>query len=318
MSKKTYRVRNWKEYNEALVQRGSVTFWFDEETIQKWLSQGQNDSRGRPEYYSDTCIECALTLRALFKLTLRATEGFIKSLLKMMKLPLKTPDYTTLCKRQKGLEIQIKKQSIRNNEGIHLVIDSTGLKVFGEGEWKVRQHGQERKRVWRKIHLAVNAKTHDIESCLVTTPGIQDCQGLPELLRQIENPINEFIGDGAFDRFSCYEEAVKRQCKGIFPVQRNAATTQERSENKKKASEAAWRNRDKVIEEVRRVGRKEWKIANGYHQRSLAETAIFRIKTLLGRKLCSRTMAHQKVEMRLWCLALNKLNTLGMPRTVVT
>lgn len=315
MSKKPYRVRNWKEYNKALVGRGSVTFWVDECVIKGWRSTGGVVGRGRPAYYSDMSIECALMIRAVFKLPLRATEGLLRSVFALMKLALKTPNYTTLCKRQKTLGSVLQTHTSRD-EKLQLVIDSTGLKVFGEGEWKVRQHGVEKKRVWRKVHLAVNAKTQAIESCLVTQAGFQDCQGLPLLLTSLRAPIATLIGDGAYDRFSCYEEAVKQGCVGLFPPQHNAATTQERGVNKRKACEAAWKARDEVIKAVRRLGRTGWKIAVGYHRRSLAETAMFRIKTLLGKQLRARVLAHQQIEVACWCRALNKMNTLGMPHNV--
>lgn len=317
MPKKAYRVRNWKEYNKGLIKRGSITFWFDEEAILQWKSTNKRPGgRGRQEEYSDMSIECALTLRAVFKLTLRSTEGFIADIIKLMNLPIKTPNYTTLCKRQKDLLVKLKKFERMSKEGLHLAFDSTGLKVFGEGEWKVRQHGLEKKRVWRKLHLAVNLKTQEIESCITTDAGMQDCQGLPKLLETIPGKIDSMIGDGAYDRFSCYEEAQRRESECIFPPQHNAKTSKERPRNKKKASVDAVAKRDEVICKRKELGQAQWKKDSGYHRRSLAETAMFRIKQLFGGKLCARKAVQQEVEVRIWCQSLNKMNTLGMPRTV--
>ena len=315
MSKKDYRVRNWREYNEALVQRGSITFWFDEETIKNWHVKKLEKSRGRPELYSRYAIQCALIIKSVFKLTLRGVEGFIRSVIKREGLALQTPDYTTLCKRRGGLEVDLSIGKLKNKEGLHIVIDSTGLKVFGEGEWKVRKHGYTKKRTWMKLHLAINSETQAIEASCLTKAGVQDCQALPGLLNEITSPIKKMVGDGAYDRFSCYEEAVKRGSEGIFPPQHNARTSSERPRNKKRASIEAIKRRDDTIIKVRELGLKCWKENVGYHRRSLAETGMFRIKTLLGSNLTARRIENQQVEVKIRCCVLNKLSTLGMPKT---
>ena len=153
---KQYRVRNWREYNESLVKRGSITLWLDEETLKNWREPRSAGKRGRPQVFSDMAITCGLTLKAVFRLTYRATEGFLRSLAQSQQLELAVPDYTLLCKRQKQLQVKLSKQSLREGEGLHLVVDSTGIKVYGEGEWKVRVHGWAKHRLWRKLHLAVH------------------------------------------------------------------------------------------------------------------------------------------------------------------
>jgi IS5 family transposase len=316
MSQETYRVRNWKEYNAALVKRGSVTLWFDEEAIKKWSAGKSVGKRGRPKKYSDMAIECGLTLKAMFKLTFRGVEGFIGSLVKSLKLELDVPDYTLICKRQKTVLVSLPKQKKGKEESLHIVVDSTGLKVFGEGEWKVRQHGWVKHRLWRKLHLAINQDSQEIESFELTDLGIQDCEGLELLIDKLPEDIDTVIGDGAYDRFSCYEKGEERKFKMIAPPQRNAKTSKERSSNKKKASEAAVKKRDEAIKGVREKGRKEWKIEVGYHKRSLAETAMFRIKKLFGNRLTTRITEHQKTEIAIWCRAINKMTSLGMPQTV--
>lgn len=315
MSQKDYRVRNWKDYNEALVQRGSVTLWFDEESIKNWHKGKEAGKRGRPQEYSKLAILCGLTIKAVFKLAYRATEGFIKSLVKMLKLGIKAPDYTLLCKRQKEIQVTLP-TCVTKGEGLHIVCDSTGLKVFGEGEWKVRRHGPTKKRLWRKLHLAINSKTQIIEACELTELGTQDCEGFKSLINSIKEPINEAIGDGAYDRFSCYEEMEKRGGKGIFPPQHNAVTSQERGVNRKKASKGAVEKRDETIKQARLLGKKSWKQQTGYHRRSLAETGMFRVKTILGRRLSCHTLENQCVEAKIWCYVINKMTLLGMPKTV--
>ena len=315
MSKKDYRVRNWKDYNEALVQRGSVTLWFSEEAIKKWREPKKAGGRGRPQEYSDLAITCGLTIKAVFKLTYRATEGFIKSLVDKLELSIEVPDYSLLCKRQKGVKVVLPKRNTQG-EGLLIVCDSTGLKVFGEGEWKTRRYGPTKKRLWRKLHLAINSQTQLIEACELTELGTQDCVGFQSLVNSIKEPIAVAIGDGAYDRFSCYEKMEQRGGKGIFPPQRNAVTSTERTDNKKKASKGAVEKRDEAIKQVRLLGRKAWKQQAGYHRRSLAETGMFRVKTLLGRRLSCHTLENQCVEAKIWCYVVNKMTLLGMPKTV--
>ena len=316
MSKKTYRVRNWNQYNQALVNRGSVTVWFDEEVIKTWHQTEKTGRRGRPQEYNDLVIRCGLTLKAVFHLPFRATEGFIKSMVSLLKIKVSVPDYTLLCKRQKQLQINLPLQARQPGEGLHLLVDSTGLTVFGEGEWKVRQHGWCKHRLWRKLHVAFNEKTQEIESVELTDLGTQDCEGMRLLLEKVEWPISSVIGDGAYDRFSCYEQAQRGGFNLITPPQKNAKTSTERSQNKKKASPGAVKKRDEAIEGSRELGRAAWKIETGYHRRSLAETGMFRIKRLLGNRLTTRKFENQKVEAAIWCRIINQVTALGMPVSV--
>ena len=313
--KKSYRVRNWKEYNKALVERGSITLWISADVLEKWGQVKKTDKRGRPKEYADELITCALYLKGVYHLTFRGLEGFLGSVVSLLNLNFQVPDYSTIAKRRKTLNVTLLKEKKDEKENVHILVDSTGLKILGEGEWKVRQHGILKKRLWRKLHLAINQTTQMIEAVELTELGIQDCEGFSNLLNKIEGPIDTIIGDGAYDRFSCYEEITKRGGTGIFPPQHNAVTSEERTANKKKASAEAVAKRDNIIKLCRSLGRKEWKKQVGYHRRSLAETGMFRIKTILGDKLSSRKMENQVLESTLWCTILNQMTLKGMPKT---
>lgn len=312
MTKKVDRARNWRKYNEALVQRGSITFWFSEDMIKNWHVNDTLSKRGRPRKYSDIAITCGLTLKAVFKLTFRAVEGFIRSLMEKLKISAETPDYTLLCKRQKTLTVKLPKSNLRLDKGIHILLDTTGLKVFGEGEWKVRQHGYIKRRLWRKLHLAINAENQEIEAFRLTELGVQDCEGFPMLINDIDKKIESATGDGAYDRYAGYELAQERKFELIAPPRIDGKPTRECTSIKHgKKTLAALQKRDVAIDRIREIGHKKWKQEVGYHRRSLAETAMFRMKTLLGNKLKTRVMIHQEIETAIRCLVLNKMSILG-------
>lgn len=315
MAKKAYRIRNWAKYNEALVNRGRINFWFSDECIAQWTNTERTGKRGRPKKYSEVVIECGLTLKALFGLNFRSTEGFIRSLVELMQLDLPIPDYTLLCKRQKSLWVQLR-QSVQRGEEINIVVDTTGLKVYGEGEWKVRQHGYVKRRLWRKLHVALNTESQEIEAFELTDLGTQDWEGLELLVKKIDKSIKSTIGDGAYDRLPCYVQGKQNDFEMIAPPQQNARTTEERGYKLSKLKKSFLQGRDEAIKQVRERGRAEWKVSVGYHKRSLAETVMYRIKTLLGPKLSTRKLQNQKVEAAIWCKIINELTQLGMPDSV--
>src|SRR3972149_1107617 len=187
--KGTYKITNWSKYNESLVRRGSITFWFCEETIGKWRHDNANPRVGHPFVYSDTAVECLLVLRELFQLPYRQTEGLGKSLVELMQI-----------------ELDIAKHTGR----IDVVVDSTGLEVFGEGEWKMRKHGKSKRRTWRKLHLAVNPDTHEIEAETLTENSCDDASQVDDLLDQAANKVGGFYGEGAYDQRKTYETLDKR------------------------------------------------------------------------------------------------------------
>ena len=205
----TYRVRNWSVYHEALKQRGSLTFWFCEEVVEKWRYQGPR-KRGAQFHYSDLAIQTALIFRILFDLPLRQTEGFLQSLVKLMGLTLGVPDYSTLSRRQKTLSVDLPRR--KNFAPVFVVIDSTGTKVYGEGEWKVRQHGWSKHRTWRKLHLAVDEETGEILASTLTTNATIDAHQVEPLLSKIDRPITALSADSAYDKWTVYDTLKNRDC----------------------------------------------------------------------------------------------------------
>jgi IS5 family transposase len=306
-TKAKYRLHNWKNYNQSLVKRGSLTFWFDEEVLSAWGNQEQIDKRGRPRDYSDTAILTMATLQEVFHLPLRQTEGLTSSILELLKLDLPVPDYSTLCRRRVGLEIELPRT--RQNEPLHVVVDSTGLKVFGEGEWKVRQHGYSYRRTWRRLHVGINEASGEIVATVVTTSNYNDNEVLPDLLDQIEDKIEQVSGDGGYDKRNCYEAIGERQARAAIPPQRNAKIW--RHANTKGDRLA----RDQNLRRIRAVGRAAWKKESGYHRRSLAETAVFRVKTIFGDRVLARSFAGGAAELLVRCAALNRMTQLGMPES---
>ena len=303
--KGTYKITNWRKYNESLVQRGSITFWFSEDVIDQWHHANNQPKVGHPFVYSDTAVECLLVLRELFRLPYRQTEGLGISLTQLMQIALDIPDYTSLAKRAAKLGIVL---DVRKHRGpIDVVVDSTGLKVFGEGEWKMRKHGKSKRRTWRKLHLAVNPDTHEIVAETMTENGCDDAGQVDALLDQVAGKIDGFYGDGAYDKWKTYETLKNRRIKAIVPPQRNAKL--------KRHGNASGRplSRDVAIREIRRHGRRRWKEQVGYHRRSLSETAMYRMKCCFGDHLKNRAIPNQQTETRLRSKILNKFTRLGLP-----
>lgn len=313
--RKQYRVRNWHDYDTALVNRGRLTLWLDPETLQRWRCetlqrwrcQDCTSKRGKPKLYSDEAIACALRLGAVYRLPLRATEGLLASLILLAGADVPVPDYSTLSRRRKKMTVSLSLPI--PSEPLHLVVDGTGLKVFGDGEWKVRQHGTSKRRTWRKVHLAVDQKTGMIRAAAMTTNSISDGEMLPKLLEQIPQAIGQVSADGGYDRRTCYEAIAGRGAKAAIPPRRGARIWQHGN------SKAECLARDENLRRIRRVGRAKWKRESGYHRRSLAETAMFRLKALFGATLRARSEAAQDTETMLRLVVLNKMTALGMPES---
>jgi hypothetical protein len=303
--KKLYRIKNWSEYNQALINRGSITVWFDEEVIKKWYTQDNAIKKGHPQRYSKIAIECALTIRAIYHLPFRSAQGFLASLIELLHLQLDTPNYTTLCRRQKNLRISLSAR--KSNEHLHLVIDSSGMKVYGEGEWKVKKHGKSKRRTWRKLHIGINPDNHDIIVAKVTNGNIHDSEPFGAMLQQTDRDIYQTTADGAYDTHNCYQATLNKNSIPNFPPRKNAILH--------KPTDKAWILRNNAIMLVRRKGLDEWKQETNYHKRSLSETAFFRLKKIFGHHVNAKKFENQITELLLRCNILNKINQLGMPNS---
>jgi hypothetical protein len=313
-SKKQYKVRNWREYNQMLVDRGNVELWVSKEALQEWQEKiTGKKKRGKPRIYSNIAIQTALTVQQVFHLTLRGTEGFVGSILKSIGSDRRSPDYSTLSIRGETLPIQIRTRAIKG-EHLHIVVDSTGAKVYGEGEWKVRRHGWGKHRTWKKLHIGVNEATGDILVGEVTGNDTSDGEMLKPLLDQVPRDImiHQVSADGAYDTRTCYTTLKKKHVARVaIPPQHNAKIWQH---GNTKAQRLA---RDENLRRIRVLGRKRWKQEICYHRRSLSETAMFRLKTIFTDKVQARKQANQRTQLLLRCRALNIMTALGMPHPYV-
>jgi hypothetical protein len=300
-TKPVYRIRNWSPYNAALTQRGSLTLWVDQAAIDQWLCVDTPTHRGRPLLYSDVAIRCCLLLREVFHLPLRQTQGLARSLFSMLKLNLPAPHYSLLSRRARHLKLSLAAPSTKPIK--HLVFDASGFKVFGEGEWKVRTHGKDYRRRWRKLHISLDADSQQIITALLTDANVVDPRCLPRQLKQVEPPVERVYGDGAYDARSCYRAIHQRGARAIIPPRKGSVHWQD----------DYLKDRNRNLRGVGKHGLKDWKKRSGYHRRSLVEAAFFRLKTVFSDKLRSRRDDTQTAEALIRCTALNRMTRLGLP-----
>jgi hypothetical protein len=219
MGKDTYRISNWLRYNKGLKKRGSLTVWISADMLQHWRYSGKQ-KRGGPLLYSALAIETCLTVRLLYHLALRQTEGFVASLFTLLALPLPVPDYTTLCRRSEGLRVSL--ATAPRREATDLVVDATGLKLYGEGEWKVRRCGWYRHRTWMKLHLALRSEDQQVEAVVLTANGVDDGGAVEPLLGQTQTPLRSFTADAAYDqhkvRRRLFDQSIERR--SLYPPPR--------------------------------------------------------------------------------------------------
>ncbi len=314
-----YRTKNWHEYNAALVARGSVTFWISEDAVRGWMHQGER-CRGRPLIFSDDAIRCALTVRAVFRLPLRQTEGFLRSVFQIMDLTFPIPDFSTLCLRGKTLTVPL----VRRNTGpLHLLLDSTGLKIRGEGEWRRHRYpkGRSSHCRWRRFHIGVDAVSGEILCEELTLSRVQDATAGVRLIEHAPDLLASVTADGAYDKVKIYDRCDRRDVLPIIPPQKNAKIrrkewTWDPRAGKYMKEIVYLQARHATIRAIRRRGRRRWKEESGYHRRSLVETAFSRTQRIFGQALRAKRMAHQRTEAAIRCHALNLMTVLGMPQTV--
>ena len=270
----------------------------------QWLAPASG-KRGRSQKFSDAAIQFCLTIKCLFGLPLRQTLGLVQSLLKMADLPWSAPDYSTVCRRQKGLDVQVHYRP--SGKGLHMLADSTGIKFLGEGEWKAKKHGAERHRQWRKVRLGINAENMQIRAIVVTTNEVGDSPVAAELRAQIPShePVVSFTGDGVYDTQDVHEACHHHKAIPVIPPRKGARLRKG----------LAFAHRNEAVKACKKLGRTIWKRWSGYHLRSLVETKMNCFKGL-GEKVMARTFERQVAELNVRASILNRFTELGTPQTV--
>lgn len=297
--KAKYRVTNWPEYNEALRQRGDVKVWFSEDAVSGWCAP-RSGKRGGQRQYSDLAIETCLTLRAVFGLPLRQTQGFVRSLLRLMQIDAPIPDFSTLCRRAQLLRITPNTRP--TNGPVTLIVDSTELRVHSGRDWMQKKHGLPKARKsWRKLHIGFDPESGELMASCLTTEHIGDAGALPEMLADVAGPVHRFIGDGAYDgapTTATIRQALGSDVELIIPPPKNAVP-------------GDCKTRNVHIDMIAKGGRMAWQKATGYGQRSRGEAQIGRYKQVIGPELRSRKMESQTTETKIAVKALNRMTHLG-------
>lgn len=306
---KKYKIFNWPEYNKSLIQRGSINIWIDEDAIKKWRNTSHTGKAGRPQIYSDEAILMMLIIREVFHLPLRALQGFVQSVFKFMNIDLPVPSYTQVSRRAEKLHKKVKRL-LKGKNNCDIIFDSTGLKVRGEGEWKIKVHGKSKRRTWRKFHIGIDAETQDIICCELTDNATGDAEMAEEMLNKLPIKVRSVSGDGHYDASRVRKKVHEKGGKCKIPPPIDAVY--------KEGTESWEKERDDAVLIIKGLGGGEdgrdlWKKLSGYHKRSLVETSMFRIKTLFGGNLKARSMGAQITESLCKALSLNKMNKLGLP-----
>lgn len=310
IEKMKFRVANWPEYEAGLRRRGSLTLWLTPDALSGWQAP-RRKTRGGQHRYSDLAIETALTLGLVFGLRLRQVEGLLESVLQLMGLALAVPDHTTLSRRARTWRSP---KEWRDHQGLptgalHVLIDSTGLQVYGAGQWLEEKHGARSPRGWRKLHLALDADSGEIVAHTLTDQDTGDVSQVAPLLDQIDGPIGQFTADGAYDGKPTYDAVIDHSAAAaiVIPPRANAVEpTDDRPPGQ----------RDQHIAAIGRGGRMKWQVSNGYGKRSLVETAIGRYKSIIGRRLRARSRPGQQTEVAIGCAVLNRMLDCARPKSV--
>jgi len=302
--KTSYRVKNWPEYEKSLRSRGDITVWLSRDAINAWTPP-KNGKRGGQPIYSDIAIETSLMHRLIFHLPLRQAEGFLKSILKLMDLYLPCPDHTTVSRRNRTVNVCRCTGSLQDGP-IHFIVDSTGLKICGQGEWHAKKHGKKWRKRWKKLHFGVDENGRILAS-KVTDGHKHDSSQVPNLLAQVDREIDRFVGDRIYDQEVVYE-AVDHHSPGaevIVPPRKDAMLSNN--------SISVPSHRDRHITEIQSNGWSEWKRQSGYYLQSHAENAFYRYKRIIGGQLKAKNYDAQKREAAIGCAILNRMLDMGEP-----
>lgn len=317
-SKRKYHIINWKNYNQGLCDRYNLNVWFDNKVISKWYFKPRIRKAGATKLYSKTAILTCLQLKCLFGLSLRATQGFLDSLFKKLALPIRSPNYSQLSRRAKELR-NIKLPTNNNDSLLFALVDSTGLKVFGQGEWHVKMHKASRQRTWRKLSLLVDPISQEIIDNNLTSSRTHDSIAAMPMISKLPQSIDAFFGDGAYDSSSLYKVLLDKGIKPIIPPPCNATLSHQNFRKQRYLghrslvqNNPALAPRDNAIEYInhfpnKKEGLRRWKQHSSYHLRSLVETTMMRFKQTFSDKLKARTLHNQQAEVRIKCSILNKM-----------
>ena len=296
--KTKYHVGNWPEYERALLQRGDVTVWLSADVTDAWKPSPSGRPGGQ-QRFSDLAIETALTLRLVFRLPLRQTEGFLRSVLALLSTDLDAPDHTTLSRRSQRLDVKL--HGLPATGPIHLIVDRTGLSIVGEGEWAAAKHGGRGKRGWKKLHLGVDRSGVIIAQAL-TEATVDDATTGIHLMAAVDGDLASVTADTAYDTVAVYDAAGTRGATVVVPPTKTANVSRRRPRSSA---------RDLTINRVRTLGRRKWKKASGYHRQARAENAFFRYKSIIGGGLRARAPGGREAEALLACNVLNRMTELG-------
>jgi hypothetical protein len=304
--KERHRVTNWAEYDVTLRQRRSFTVWFGG-AIATWRAEPRQ-TRGGRSHYSALAIRTALTLRELFRLALRQTEGLLGTIFRLLCLDLAVPDHSTLSRRAESLEVPRPCPSSRGP--VHLLVDSTGLRLSGPGEWLVEKHGTRTRRSWRTLHIGVDADPGQILAAELTSIDVDDGSQVEASLDQITGPLASFTGNGVYDQASIYGTVAMRNPDAdvIIPPRSTAVLS--------KDAETTPTRRDRNLQSIADHGRRGWQKTSGYFRRALVEAAVSRFKRVIGDALRSRTGRRRVAEVAIAIDALNSMLELGRPKSV--
>ncbi|HYF89567.1 IS5 family transposase [Azospirillum sp.] len=300
-------VTNWAEYDAALRQRGSLTLWVTDKAIEQWKAAPRTTPGGQP-HYSDLAITTALMLKAVFRLALRQTEGLIGSVLQLLGVDLPVPDHSTIARRARTVTLL---SAPRSSGGpLHLLVDSTGLKLCGPGEWLIEKHGTKRRRSWHALHIGMDASTGRIVAATLTERGVDDASQVGPLLDQITEPVASVTGDGAYDRTRVYAAVQQRHPAAtvVAPPRVDAVLSA--------TAAIAPTQRDRHIQTIAEVGRMAWQRTSGYNRRAGVESQMARWKGALGEALRFHCDQAQATEVAIGVIVLNRMLDLGRPNSV--
>jgi len=303
------RVTNWPAYDASLRQRGSLTVWFTDEAVAAWAAEPRTSRGGQP-WYSPLAILTALTVRAVFHLAYRQAEGLIGSIVGLLGLSLRVPDHTTLSRRAATLDVPRPRNVGAGGGPMHLLVDSTGLKLCGKGEWLLEKHGTKTRRSWRMLHLGVDAGSGRIVASTLTSKDADDASQVDPLLDQVAGSVASFTADGAYDQDRVYAGVAERHREAAVVVPPRATAVPSDT------ADSAPTQRDGHLQHIARHGRMAWQIASGYNKRARVEATMNRWKQVIGDELRAHTDGSRATEVAVAVHALNRMLELGHPSYV--